>query len=117
MFDKKQLLEMYAPKVVSITVDHDGKKVDLFVRELSAKQVFDLQRVQKNNPDHEMFSIQLVAQALCDEKGNLVLTEEDARELAGMKVGAFSKLSEAVAKGIGLEMPKPKTEGGEKGNV
>lgn len=110
-FDKRLLLKTFAPRVVPIKVDYDGKVVDLFVRELSARQVFDLQAVQKKEgADNESFTTALVAQALCDEEGKPVFNLEEAKELSGMQVRAFNKMAEAIAVAVGLQPVKKEEE-------
>jgi hypothetical protein len=102
-FDKNLLLKTFAPKVVPIKVEFDGKTVDLFARELSARQVFELQAAQKKDgADAESFTSSLIAQTLCDENGKPVMTEAETRSLAEMQVKAYNKLAEAVAIAVGL---------------
>lgn len=105
-FDKEALFSMFQPKVVPISVEHDGTTMELFARELSADQVFRLQDKQKaqkkGDQDNEGFTISLLSQSLCDESGKLVLSEAEAKRLAGMQVGAFNKVAKAVAEAVGL---------------
>lgn len=102
-FDKDVLFSMFQPKVVPITVEHDGATMELYVRELSADQVFRLQDQQKKNgQDNEGFTISLLARALCDENGKSVIDEKEAKRLASMQVGAFNKVAKAVAEAVGL---------------
>lgn len=101
-FDKHQLLKTFAPRVVPVTIDHDGKSVAVFARELSARQVFDLQALQRTGIDSSQFGINLLAQALCDEDGKTVFSVTEVETLAEMQVGAFNKLATAVAQAAGL---------------
>lgn len=115
-FDKQVLFSMFRPKVVAISVEHEGETLDCFVRELSADQVFRLQESQKkNNGDNEQFTINMLSQALCDEEGKQVVTTSDAKKLKDMQVAAFNKLAQEVAKAIGLSIEKkePAAGGGE----
>lgn len=114
-FDKSVLFSMFRPKVVSITVEHDGNTLECFVRELSAEQVFRLQEMQKkNDSDNEAFTINMLSQALCDEDGKPVLTRDDAKKLKDMQVAAFNKLAQAVANSIGLSAKKDDEGGADK---
>lgn len=117
-FDKSVLFSMFRPKVVEITVEHEGNSLDCFVRELSAEQVFRLQEMQKRNEkeknadSNEQFTINMLAQALCDEEGKPIFKPEDAKKLKEMQVSAFNKLAQAVANSIGLSTPKKEGEEG-----
>lgn len=113
-FDKNLLLKTFAPRVVPIKVEYDGKVVELFARELSARQVFELQATQKEKGtvDNEAFTEALISQTLCDADGKPVLTKTEARSLAEMQVKAFNALAEAVAKAVGLNLPEVKAEAG-----
>lgn len=111
-FDKAVLFSMFRPKVVAVSVEHEGQTLDCFVRELSAEQVFRLQAMQKENKgDNEAFTINMLSQALCDEEGNPVVNATDAKKLKTMQVAAFNKLAQAVAESIGLSTEKKKAEG------
>ena len=111
-FDKDLLFSMFAPKVVPVTLEHEGAKQELFVRELSADQVFRLQEQQKKNGENnELFTINLLSAALCDEDGKRIFDEKSARALSGMQVKAFNALAKAVAEAVGLTMPEKKANG------
>lgn len=117
-FDRQSALKAFAPKISPITVTEDDVTVDFFARELSAKQMLDLQLAQKkDNWNNEQFVVNMLAQVLCDEKGKPVFSTEDVEQLITWKFGAFNKLSTAVAKVVGLTPPTPAAEGVPSPNV
>jgi type II secretory pathway predicted ATPase ExeA len=106
-FDKAGLLQMFAPKVVPITLELDGQSASLYVKELDAAQVFDLQEKRKANSDNRTFAVMLIASALCDEEGKPVLTVEEAKDLMKFKIQAFNRLAEKIAQAVGLSEQEP----------
>src|SRR5512146_2819743 len=115
-FDRKAFLKLFAPRVVQISVMHGDEEVKLYARELSTRQVFQLQEKQKREEKNSQdFMFGLIAQALCDENGEPVMSFEEAKELADMEVQAFNRLGTAVAKAVGLQGPEKADE--KPGNV
>jgi len=106
-FDRAALMAMFKPKVVPITVQVGDDVMHLFVKELSAAEVFELQELQKEKgADGKMFAIRLVSKTLCMEDGQPALTLEEAKELTQLKIQAFNKMAEAIAMAVGLVPPK-----------
>lgn len=107
-FETNALLAMFKPKVVPVSVEVGDDKFEVFVKELSAAQVFDLQKKQKTVKDkndegaNKQFALLLLSEALCDEGGEKVMTTEQAQGLLSIKVAAFNKLTEVVATAVGL---------------
>jgi hypothetical protein len=101
---RKQLLAMWAPRVLPVKVTAGGRDLDVHVRELSAQQIFDLQAKHKEGGgDAGTFALLLLSSTLCDEKGAAIYDGVDsARETLLLKAEAFNKLTEAVAKANGL---------------
>lgn len=103
-FNRESLLAMFAPKVVPITVTVGDETANLFVKELSAEQVFELQAKQKDSKaSSKTFAIQLVAMSLCEADGTLLMTVEQARDMTKVKVQAFNVLAEQIAVAVGLK--------------
>lgn len=109
-FDRNALFAMFKPKVVPVTVDVGDDKFEVFVKELSAAQVFDLQKKQKAVKDkdktdeaaNKAFALLLLSEALCDENGEKVMDTAEAQGLLSMKVAAFNRITEVVAEAVGL---------------
>jgi hypothetical protein len=116
--DKAGLLAMFQTKVLPIQIDLDGQIANLYVRELNAKQVFDLQDERKKaeaagTNATKKFAVQMVSEGLCNEDGTRMFTTAQAEDLLQLKMSAFNKLAETVAEAIGLGAP-PKKDGEQK---
>jgi len=102
-FDK-EILALFKPVVVPITIEYKGNLVQMHAKELSAKQVFAMQKKQKAGAaaDSDEFMVSLIAESLCDENGAPKVTYEEARDLFDSSINAFNKVAEAVATAVGL---------------
>lgn len=121
-FDKAGLLAMFQTKIIPIQVELDGQVANLFVRELNAKQVFDLQDERRKaeaagTNATKRFAVMMVSEGLCNEDGSKLFTPAQAEELLQLKMAAFNKLSEVVAEAIGLGGPKKEGEKPKEGEV
>lgn len=113
MFDKQSLLSMFKPKVVPVDVVVEGEDTQhVFVKQLSANQVFKLQEMQKQKgADNKSFALYLLSEALCDENGQSALTADEAKQLLGMQIKGFNALVGAVAEAVGLNATPPDKPG------
>lgn len=118
------LIDLFKPRIVPVKVEFDGQTADVYVRELSARQVFDLQRMsgKKEENNAERFSVKLVSEAICDEEGKRQYSEQDAAKLLGLRAPAFNALVDAVAKATGLKrdegnVPSPAEQTGDSSTV
>ena len=102
-FDRAALLAMFKPAVVEVDLTINDKTCHLYVKQLSAAEVFALQDASKKNSDNRAFSNRLLSAAICDAEGNSVLSEKEAGELAEMTVGSYNKLAEVVAEACGIK--------------
>jgi hypothetical protein len=97
-YNREYLLNIFAPKVIETEVIDNGKEVKLYVRELSAEEVFEIQTLRKR-PDvsdeekQKEFAVHLLSTALVGPTGEKLFTQEQAKSLLKTKIGAFNSLT------------------------
>ncbi|EHM6953371.1 hypothetical protein KGV31_002170 [Vibrio parahaemolyticus] len=88
---KSKLLAMgYKPVEIKVT----GVDEPVYIREMSYKGVLAVAKCI--NPTERM--IIMTIYSLCDEKGNLVFTEEDKDEVSTIPYGVISEISYEASK-------------------
>jgi hypothetical protein len=115
-YDRDALLAFFKPNIIKAEVTVEGKTQEIFVKELSAEEVFDLQSKRKKNGDentnNKEFAKQLLSTALVDEDGHPLFTKEDVGRLFGAKIKVFNELSRVVAGTAGLDIAPTKEKEG-----
>lgn len=115
-FDKQGLLALFIPRVVPVKFTvNPGEEVTLYIKELSAAKVFELQQRKETSKDKadsgKEFSLMLLQETLVDEEGKPAFSDEEVRGLMQSKISVFQRLVEIAAQTSGI------TQGEKKGNA